>query len=672
LDFTGSRTYTVTAQDETTAEYTVTVNVEPPENPQDRVVTIPSLGTGGPGAVLTVPAESAAAVLAIGLGGSPYAGPATPAAITLPEEAAAALENADSITVNFASSEPADVSLAYVHYVREAIKSAKSGITITAVNAGSGTFTPVFDGSDWFANTEHNLYSAYSSASSYSGSNFVTTDGIEIINGIKVFKHTSDSKPMIVYDRDLKVSRLVWQKGKNSTEIDLFHGIGLLRKDISRTISPAVGNWGDMYVGGGSWNGIENIATGPSIDSFSDYETALKEAGLHPSQGVLLNHSYGSVVAAGSGNTNVAENGMYDFILAYYNPDAGGSVVGSDLSASLPSWPASGLAFDGLDLPGGITSRNIGGITAASSDRKASAAGSYGTAGGGYDGQSFQAGEPRVDFVGNLTVPMANYMKSSLSVSSFANTNIIGDGDKWDGLIEVGSGMKNLSLMPTVNIGLIGDYSSISALVANIKGVLDIKGSAPRMPSAHLSNKQGYLNLWNNILQDTEINGFYVVSVKDTGGEKVVGGDSNYTSTIPNVIIYSHKYTNALTSAASTNKPFYRAFIDSRDGNIRITATGLTGDDTKYVGSSTNQLIPSLDESAWIAAGNAGLDKPASDLASNYSVLSSDYKWASAADFGSYAVASAAPAPSSIRLAGGARSAVEAVLPVKKKPRYAG
>ncbi|MDR2741127.1 MAG: hypothetical protein LBB98_03115 [Treponema sp.] len=64
----------------------------------------------------------------------------------------------------------------------------------------------------------------------------------------------------------------------------------------------------------------------------------------------------------------------------------------------------------------------------------------------------------------------------------------------------------------------------------------------------------------------------------------------------------------------------------------------MTGIDDKYKGANKNRSIPELDEAAWITAGNAGLDKPASDLATNYSGLSSDYKWASATDFASYAV----------------------------------
>jgi hypothetical protein len=57
-DFTNSQTYTVTAGDGTTVEYTVTVTVDSP--PPDTAITIPAMG-GGSSALLTVPAGGGAA-----------------------------------------------------------------------------------------------------------------------------------------------------------------------------------------------------------------------------------------------------------------------------------------------------------------------------------------------------------------------------------------------------------------------------------------------------------------------------------------------------------------------------------------------------------------------------------------------------------------------------------
>jgi hypothetical protein len=182
--------------------------------------------------------------------------------------------------------------------------------------------------------------------------------------------------------------------------------------------------------------------------------------------------------------------------------------------------------------------------------------------------------------------------------------------------------------------------SNIRNLDSNIKGVFDIKGNAPMGIAGHAEGqdgKQGWVNLWtDNVLRETKFSRTYIGSVKGTG-EKIVGDDRDYASTIPHVIIYSHKYTDSLVADAAANKPYYRAFIDSRDGKTRITATGRTGDDAKYVGSNANMSIPNLDEEVWTAAGNAGLDKPAGDLAANYSGLSADYTWANVSGFDSYA-----------------------------------
>jgi hypothetical protein len=106
---------------------------------------------------------------------------------------------------------------------------------------------------------------------------------------------------------------------------------------------------------------------------------------LSPSDGVLLNHSHVKISSPGS-NTNVMANGMYDFILAYYNPEADYDSAADPqaaMRARLPSWP-SGLTVDGRYVPGSelditdpasssvaIPARVVNGVTFASRDRKA-------------------------------------------------------------------------------------------------------------------------------------------------------------------------------------------------------------------------------------------------------------------------------------------------------------
>jgi hypothetical protein len=288
-------------------------------------VPIASLGGGSP-AVLTVPAGGGAAALDVGVASALYTDPAPPSAFALPPDAIEALANASSVAVSFASSAPANVSLAYVHYVREAIKAAKSGIVITAVSAPEDTFTPVFKESEWWTSnfsfeTVKDLYSAYSSAPVYSG-NFAA-DGIEILDGIKVFKDSSDDKPMIVYDRAIKTSEVALGVGNRYGVNYSFHGLGL-KQEASGSISPVEGS---ITIHGG-YNG-SRLYDDNTVD-FTTYKNLLGEAGLYPSENLLPDHSKVNINAAGSAGNNIAENGMYDFILAYYNPASTGATSADD------------------------------------------------------------------------------------------------------------------------------------------------------------------------------------------------------------------------------------------------------------------------------------------------------------------------------------------------------
>ena len=173
-------------------------------SPVDDITNIPNLGAGGPAAVLTIPVAGNDVRLDIGTSAANYADPAAPGAISLGKSL-----SGKSVTINFDSQGPASVSLAYVHYVREAVKAA--GGTVASVNADAAKFTPVFDGREWWNYDpayspikENNLYSSYS-----------TSVDTPLMDGIAVSKDTSSGKYVLKYDRELKVSNLVWQSSKN-------------------------------------------------------------------------------------------------------------------------------------------------------------------------------------------------------------------------------------------------------------------------------------------------------------------------------------------------------------------------------------------------------------------------------------------------------------------------
>jgi hypothetical protein len=273
-------------------------------------------------------------------------------------------------------------------------------------------------------------------------------------------------------------------------------------------------------------------------------------------------------------------------------------------------------------------------------------------------------GEPRSDFVGNITVPMANYLTSSVGITAFKNTNIVGDGDKWyawDG--SSGKSGDTLTLKPANNVGLTGDYSTIYSMGVNGEGVLDFSGLTPS-ELAEGDMKKLYINLWSDVSRETIFTNFPIVRVMGSGIEYILSGYGDGLGKVG--VLISKKYSS-LTTNANNLKPYHRAFIDSA-GNVKLTGPDLSGIDAKYLGSNSNQPIPSLDEAVWITAGNNGAT-PA-NLAANYASLSSIYKWSSLADFNSNAVASAAPANSSVRLAAGARPGAEAVLPARRKQRF--
>jgi hypothetical protein len=581
---------------------------------------------------------------------------------------------AEGITIRLRSNSASviDVSLRNIHLLRMAFNDQNLPVTNEPpmdkifIDMPKDKFIPVLDAQDWAY--YHYYRITWETGEEKSFYDFYPKTSTELINGLTIQPdgNPADNKYKIVVGRALKVTNLFyswdrpalldneeWYTGKQTPingfgwEINAGGSIVLATPDES------------VYVGEYYW--FDRNLT------FANYEAALRNNGFHPSNGVFLNHSE-VYLMTDSANTNVMSNGIYDFILAYYNPDKDynaaayevkdeyNRITYTDGRARLPSWPSSGLTFDGSQ--NGVSSRNIGGITAASAARKASV-----------DGGGYQKGEPRSDFVGNITVPMANYMVSSLHINAFKNTNIIGDGDMWDNLGNImGSNLKSLILISTVNIGIIGDYSSIEGMSGNFRGLTDIKGIAPI--GIGQGGRTGYFNIWDNVSRETlQFANISVVRIHGTGGHKV-GTDIYEEGTKTFVVIYDKKYTDNLDSNVYNMHPYHRAFVDS-SGQIRVVDPEMTGIDGKYKGSNKNQSIPSLNEEDWITAGNSGLDKPTADLSSTYASLSSAYKWNDAADFNSNSVSAApAPAPSGVRLAGGVRPEIEAVLPAKKKSRF--
>jgi hypothetical protein len=396
--------------------------------------------------------------------------------------------------------------------------------------------------------------------------------------------------------------------------------------------------------------------------SFSDYANLLISINAYPepSNTVRPDNTSVKITSAGA-NPNVAANGFYDFILAYYNPDKDGQVVGADNRALLPQVVDTGtfgdkFTFDGLVLPSGITSRNIGGVNLSNMVRKGTATSATPTHG---------TGQPNTDFIGNLTVPMANYMVSAVRVAEFKNTNIVGPRSGWNNLTDNGDGFKNLILKPTINVGLTGDYDAISQIEGYFQGVIDMKGIVAKYISQR-NPRTGYINIWDNVSRDMlGISKFSVVRIHGVGSEKV-GTSIVDANSKTFVVIYDKKYNSSLDSSVNNMHPYHRAFVDS-SGQIKFSNSAWETGQRKYTGSNSTQPVPFFEEDYWLNNTNPG------NYAENYADLATKEEGkyvCSLDDFNAIQEASASPAPLGTRLAAAGHQALDAVLPAKKKPHF--
>jgi hypothetical protein len=572
------------------------------------------LGEGGPLARLVVPATAGEdAVLEVSGTAAEYRG----VRVASLNGVITADLSGRAVQVRLSAESPAEISLAYVHYIRAALKGkGGTGVSVTETTA----FTPVFSSGEWIKGSARYNLIIQNLYDNYKVENKFTESGVEVMSGIKIARDGADDKCKVVYSRDIKVLDLSYIADYTDSQWPV-NGIDL-KKGGSGNIIPET----SIKIHEGKWN--ETSYGTVSFSTFTEYAELLRSIGAYPAQGNAMRPDNGSVqiVSAGA-DANIMSNGIYDFILCYYNPSGAGA-AGADEEgrALLPEWGVYGqfsAVLDGVGAPpAGVVSRDIGGVVSADRNRKGAsrttgAPSSYGT-----------GGEPRADFINNITVPMANYLVSAVHVPEFKNTNIIGNGDKWyawDGSSGKISDTRVI-LMPTSNVGLIGSYNNITT-EGSFYGVTDLVSATPMGIGHHLIDKTGYLNLWNNVPREIRVSGFFVANIKGSGGNYIVGGVST-PETIPNVIIFSKKYTNALSSGAEYYQPFYRAFVDS-SGKVKLTGAG-SDFDAKYLGFDSTKPIPAFDEEAWLTAANNGTTPP--DLAPNYASLDPEYKWNNQAD----------------------------------------
>ena len=589
-------------------------------DPKDIAIDLPNFGVPGVTASLVVPeAAGEPATLTLGSDSAPYPNQASAGTINdIHNQVWAALQAAGATTalagrdlnITFKSSTSVDLPLLYVHNLREAMGLAGAGASGKVINvtAPADKFTPTLDGRDLWSYGNGGVPEQNSFYNYYEGRFGGPTAEIELMNGITLKRTgTNPVRYGLEYNRDMKVSRLVWQSVNDGfSDVDApFDGFGL-SKGTNGTLSPMGGNWNNVKVSTGYTFEDETVGIWQGhvrVNDLSYYLTELGKIDLHPFIGggtrPLVDHSKVAVQSAGA-DSNVMANGMYDFVLAYYNPDGNnefgdGRVENQDL---LPSWPASGITFDGLGLPADITSRNIGGTVANNMVRK----------GEGPSGTPISGtGRPNDDFIGSITVPMANFMRTDFGITEFSNTNIVGDGDRWNGT-------NSVVLPRLINVGLLGDYDNISVNYGGsgmgIRGVLDIFGKAPL--TIDNNDEIGYLNLWN-ITGNMGINKFSVVAIRNALSVQYVNTGNPWAANAKpaNVVIYPEKYNSSAISNESLNlKPEYRAFMSGNDGTgtariVPVDASFTNAASYKGTVASTTGSVYPLDEQSWIEAANA-------------------------------------------------------------------
>jgi hypothetical protein len=278
------------------------------------------------------------------------ANPANPANPTDPDTSPPPADTVVTIP-ELGEGEPADISLAYAHYIREALKG--KGAAEVAITEETANFTPVFSNGEWLVGgpdvlIKTNLYEKYKLNGAFVDS------GVEIMSGVKVVRDGADDKAKIACNRDVKAMDILYALGYSGTSWPV-EGVEL-RNEGGGSMIPGA----NIKIHGGKWNEENNNPV--SFAAFGEYASLLNSLGAYPSQGgsVLPDNSWVVIDSPGA-DANVAGNGIYEFYPAYYSPSSDAVVSDAGNMAMLPQfWPVvktSGVVLTGR---GGRTRRRRG------------------------------------------------------------------------------------------------------------------------------------------------------------------------------------------------------------------------------------------------------------------------------------------------------------------------
>jgi hypothetical protein len=471
----------------------------------------------------------------------------------------------EDATSKITDSAPKSISLTKVHEMYHALKSAGA----PSITIDSASLIPSFKGSDWFiidySDSEiHSLAEGYSSTT-------------EIMNGVKIVPIAS-KKPIIKYNRKMEIVDLPYDNTDNTFGI----------KKLSSG-EPYSANWANVSTGGIGY-GYHYLDSSAVVDNFITYVTSLKEAGLHPNQAGNPTPLH-NIYMIGNPDLNVSSNGFLDLAKAYEAASALGRFA--IISGTAVSKNFNGATYLGLN---DTTSQSSG-------ERKI----------GGKHNPAYKS---------NISVKMLNYLRKTLGVQEFINTNIIGAGK--DFVRDEGSDGDDVTLNLT-NSSLVGnmyDHGNFGTLdglrfYGNYRGVIDIEGAAPYEIINPEGTNTGYLIL-HSVPNRMAFDEFSVVKpmvnkneIGNVGAN--LGGLSTRLNAAPDAMLFDSWY-NAVNLGAAVKQfrhPSYKAYLVNGTTTYKLAgdnggtwngAWDSTPGEFGAYGSYISEQVPPLDEASWATA----------------------------------------------------------------------
>jgi hypothetical protein len=281
-------------------------------------------------------------------------------------------------------------------------------------------------------------------------------------------------------------------------------------------------------------------------------------------------------------------NGLYDFILAHYNPSQTGAGVNTTLKECIDAMSFSyqggnHFTFNGIvaplpNLPPRVV--NLGSSVTLNSDSRKTGAGAINNV-----------------FYGSITAAMADYLVGKLGLQEFRNANIYGPASQ----MAVG-------IISYRNAGFVDSNGSIGG---NFYGLIDFSSSTGNIANVD-SGRNAKLVLHKNPASSMGFHGFKVVDAgRLTGSYNKVGSEQlglGVSYIAPEQILFPSKSAATNFGAVLLNvnyPPKLRLYPDGgvikyapNDGVNNVSSTNISGNILRH------------EDSYWEAYGDAGTAVP--------------------------------------------------------------